>query len=238
MSLKRTRAAEEGGEPGHRFRNAAFQTHATALHERPCAAAKYTCIRGDKPVGPLASRGRSIGYELIDNARVFSELSHDVVRLIDEVGHTTSKLVPPDTLDCQETHHFSLLASQALKNAQRGSATCKQIDTIIADSVDRIRQGIIVMEQAGLQMLQVIDSVIQASEVTSFMGGVRSSASQPTPDFVDEADDGGLLLLESVVAVQDLKCWALVLKRNLQTLRLSGYYEEAYATQQVGNARG
>lgn len=230
VSLKRTRAAEEGGAPGHRSRNAAFQTHGASLNEEPGAAKKYACIRGDKSAGSACStlgRGRSIAHELIDNARVFSELSHDVVRLIDEVENTTSKLITPHATDHQETQHFSTLAGQVLKNAQRGSASCKHINTVIADSVDRIRQGIIVLEQAGLQMLQIIDSVIQASEVTAFMGSARQAAPEYAPTSVldEEEADRDLLFQESALAVQDLKCWTLVLKRNLQVLRLSDHDE-------------
>jgi hypothetical protein len=219
VSLKRTRAAEEGSVPGHRCRNAAFQTHAGA-HAISCSA--YACIRGDKPAGPFAAGlGRSVGYELLDHARVFGELTHDVVRLIDGVADTACKLVPPHALDAAQTQHFSLLANQALKNAQRGSATCRQIDAVIADSVDRIRQGLLVLEQAGVQMLQVIDTVILASEVTAFSGCSRAA---------QDDEDSELLLQESALAVQDLKCWALVLKRNLQGLRVSESYETAFAT--------
>lgn len=224
VSLKRSRAAESGGAPSHRCRNAAFQSHATCSHEEEGSPRKYTCIKGNKSPGSLPlCRGRSIGYELVDHARVFSELSHDVVRLIDEVEHTTSKLFPSRATDYQDAQHFSLLSSQVLKHAQRGSATCKHIDAVIADSVDRIRQGIIVMEQAGLQMLQIIDSVIQASEVTAFMGKPGLAAAQPldTSGTYGEDEYRDLLLQENVLAVQDLKNWSLVLKRNLQALRLS-----------------
>ena len=152
VSLKRTRVAEEGDMPSHRCRSAAFQTHG-AMHEQPDTAKKYACISGDKAAASMSlSRGRSIAHELIDNARVFSELSHDVVRLIDEVENTASKLVPPPTAD-QSAQHLSPLASQVLKNAQRGAATCKHIDAVVSDCVDRIRQGMIVMEQAGVQHL-------------------------------------------------------------------------------------
>jgi hypothetical protein len=107
---------------------------------------------------------------------------------------------------------------------------------VIADSVDRIRQGLIVMEQAGLQMLHVIDSVVQASEVTAFMGNTRKAASQHAPASTsEENDDCELLLQESALAVQDLKCWALVLKRNLQTLRLSESDENNVAVQHIGD---
>jgi hypothetical protein len=224
VSLKRSRAAEGGGAPSHRCRNAAFQSHATCSHEEEGSPRKYTCIKGNKSPGSLPlCRGRSIGYELVDHTRVFSELSHDVVRLIDEVEHTTSKLFPSRATDYQDAQHFSLLSSQVLKHAQRGSATCKHIDAVIADSVDRIRQGIIVMEQAGLQMLQIIDSVIQASEVTAFMGKPGLAAAQPldTSGTYGEDEYRDLLLQENVLAVQDLKNWSLVLKRNLQALRLS-----------------
>lgn len=237
VSLKRTRAAGDGGTPSHRSRSAAFQAHAACLHEEDGPARRYTCIRGDKSPGALPPcRGRSIGFELVDNARVFSELSHDVVKLIDEVEQTTSRLFPSHAADYQDAQRFSLLAGQVLKHAQRGSATCKHIDAVIADSVDRVRQGIMVMEQAGLQMLQIIDSVIQASEVTAFMGKPQLPASQ----YLDASepsgeDDGGLLLQESAVAVQDLRSWALVLKRNLQMLRLSERDECDCATQQAGD---
>ena len=228
VSLKRTRAAEEGSVPSHRSRNAAFQTHGTSTHEEPGTAKKYTCIRGDKLAGSASSpwcRGRSIAHELVDNARVFSELSHDVVRLIDEVENTASKLVSPPTADHQEVQHFSSLASQVLKNAQRGSVACKHIDAVVADSVDRIRQSMIVMEQAGLQMLHVIDSVIQGAEMTAFMGNKQQSAYGFEPTVDD--DDSDLLQQEATLAVQDLKCWALVLKRNLQSLRMSEQDEAA-----------
>lgn len=239
VSLKRSRAADGGGAPSHRCRNAAFQSHATCSHEEEGSPRKYTCIKGDKSPGSLPlCRGRSIGYELVDHARVFSVLSHDVVRLIDEVEHTTSKLFPSRAADYQDEQHFSLLASQVLKHAQRGSATCKHIDAIIADSVDRIRQGIIVMEQAGVQMLQIIDSVIQASEVTAFMGKPSLAAAQPidTSGSYGEDEYRDLLLQENVLAVQDLKNWALVLKRNLQALRLSEQDQCDCAVQQVSQS--
>ena len=228
VSLKRTRAAEEGSLPTHRCRNAAFQTHA-GTHPISCAASAYGCIRGDKPADPFAAGlGRSIGYELLDHARVFGELTHDVMRLIDGVADTASKLVPPNALDAAQTQHFSLLANQALKNAQRGSASCRQIDAVIADSVDRVRQGLLVLEQAGVQMLQVIDTVILASEVTAFSGCTRAAPGD---------EDSELLLQESALALQDLKCWALVLKRNLQGLRVSGACETAFATPQASARR-
>lgn len=244
VSLKRTRTAQDGSAPGHRCRNAAFQSHAACSHDshEEGAPRTYTCIKGDKPAGsPPLCRGRSIGYELVDNARVFSELSHDVVRLIDEVEHTTSKLFPSRAADYQDEQNFSLLASQVLKHAQRGSATCKHIDAIITDSVDRIRQGVIVMEQAGLQMLQIIDSVIQASEVTAFMGRPSLAAAQPLDASGSYGEDEyrDLLLQENVLAVQDLKNWALVVKRNLQALRLSEQDECDCAVQQVSrNTKG
>ena len=239
VSLKRTRAAEEGSAPGYRSRNAAFQTHAASSHEDPDASRKYVCIKGNKLAGQAGApfyRGRSIGHEMLDNARVFSGLSHDVIRLIDEVENTASKLVS-HAADQQEAQHFSTLASQVLKNAQRGSASCKHIDAVIADSVDRIRQGIIVMEQAGIQMLQIIDSVIQGAEMTAYMENARQSASPHAPACMTDADDedGNLLQQEAALAVQDLKCWALVLKRNLQLLRLSEYDEEVGTACQVGD---
>ena len=219
VSLKRTRSAEEGSEPSHRSRNAAFQTHVGSTHGEPGAAKKYTCIRGDKSsssAGASLGRGRSIAHELIDNARVFSELSHDVVRLIDAVENTASKLVSPSTPDL-EAQHLSPLASQVLKNAQRGAATCRHIDTVVNDCVDRVRQSMIVMEQAGLQMLHIIDCVIQGAEMTAFMGTTHQGPSEPGLDY----DLSGLQQQEAALAVQDLKCWALVLKRHLHALRLS-----------------
>lgn len=234
VSLKRTRVAEEGDMPSHRCRSAAFQTHG-AMHEQPDTAKKYACIRGDKSAASMSlSRGRSIAHELIDNARVFSELSHDVVRLIDEVENTASKLVPPPTAD-QSAQHLSPLASQVLKNAQRGAATCKHIDAVVSDCVDRIRQGMIVMEQAGVQMLHIIDSVIQGAEMTAFMGNTQQGASQPCADPNAEYDVSDLLQQEAALAVQDLKCWALVLKRNLQTLRLSEQDEAAPAVPRIAD---
>lgn len=234
VSLKRTRVAEEGDMPSHRCRNAAFQTHG-AMHEQPDTAKKYACIRGDKSAASMSlSRGRSIAHELIDNARVFSELSHDVVRLIDEVENTASKLVPPPTAD-QSAQHLSPLASQVLKNAQRGAATCKHIDAVVSDCVDRIRQGMIVMEQAGVQMLHIIDSVIQGAEMTAFMGNTQQGASQPCADPNAEYDVRDLLQQEAALAVQDLKCWALVLKRNLQALRLSEQDEAVPAAPRIAD---
>ena len=90
-------------------------------------------------------------------------------------------------------------------------------------------------------MLQIIDSVIQAAEVTAFMGKPNQAVSQrvdPAEPY-DEDDEGNLLQQESALAVQDLKSWALVLKRNLQTLRLSDRDDCACTVSQVDDgARG
>ncbi|GLQ92235.1 hypothetical protein GCM10007901_11860 [Dyella acidisoli] len=89
------------------------------------------------------------------------------------------------------------------------------------------------MEQAGLQMLHIIDSVIQGAEMTAFMGNKQQSVScaEPTVD----ADDSDLLQQEATLAVQDLKCWALVLKRNLQSLRMSEQDETAFDARLVAD---
>ena len=231
VSLQRARAAKEAGN------RAGGQTRSVRSHGAPGAAHKSACTRTDQSGGsncPALNRGRSVSYELLDNARVFSELSHDVLRLIDEVENTSSKLVSSPGMDHQETQRFSNLAGQVLQNAQRGSATCKQINAVITDSVDRIRQGIIVMEQAGMQMLQIIDAVVQGAEVGTFIGNTHQA---PSPHSCARADDSEseLLQQEASLAVQDLKSWSLVLKRNLQVLRLSGHDDDIAAAWLVGD---
>jgi len=234
VSFKRVRAARDKSA---RDKNAAARRSGRG----PEAAVSDACLRGAKPAGPgcfAGSRGRSVSYELLDNARVFSELSHGVLRLIDQVENLSSRLVSPSGMDHQGTLRVSTLANQVLKNTRHGSATCKQISAVITDSVDRIGQGLIVMEQAGFQMLQIIDAVIQGAEVTAFTSSARPAPSPHvcTTQTGAHDSDSEFLQQEVTVAVQDLKSWSLVLKRNLQVLQLSGHDDDFDAAWLAGEA--
>jgi len=67
---------------------------------------------------------------------------------------------------------FAVVASEVRNLAQR-SAAAKEIKLLISDSVDKVHEGSNLVEQAGVTMAEVVESV---RRVTEIMGGITAAS--------------------------------------------------------------
>jgi methyl-accepting chemotaxis protein len=70
---------------------------------------------------------------------------------------------------------FAVVASEVRNLAQRSAAAAKEIKILIGDSVDKVREGSTLVEQAGLTMEEVVASV---RRVTDIMGEITSASQE------------------------------------------------------------
>lgn len=85
---------------------------------------------------------------------------------------------------------FAVAASEVRSLAQRSSTVAKEIKTLIDDSVEKVRAGSKLVEQAGTTMGEVVTSV---ARVTAIVGEI-SSASQEQSTGIDHVNQAITLM--------------------------------------------
>jgi methyl-accepting chemotaxis protein len=74
---------------------------------------------------------------------------------------------------------FAVVATEVRSLAGRSAAAAKEIKALISASVERVEQGSVLVDQAGVTMTEVVTSVHQ---VTELMGEISSASAQQSDD--------------------------------------------------------
>ena len=104
---------------------------------------------------------------------------------------------------------FAVVAGEVRSLAQRGAAAAREIKTLIEDSVDRVRQGTELVDQAGTTMSDVVASIQRVSAVVAEISAASSEQSTGVAQVglamsqIDEATQRNAALMEESMAAAD-----------------------------------
>jgi methyl-accepting chemotaxis protein len=103
----------------------------------------------------------------------------DIIGVIDGIAFQTNILALNAAVEAaragEQGRGFAVVASEVRNLAQRSAAAAKEIKTLIGDSVDKVREGSNLVEQAGVTMEEVVASV---RRVTDIMGEITSASQE------------------------------------------------------------
>jgi methyl-accepting chemotaxis protein len=130
----------------------------------------------------VALRGGSVVSHVIETMGSITASSKkivDIIGVIDGIAFQTNILALNAAVEAaragEQGRGFAVVASEVRNLAQRSAAAAKEIKALIGDSVDKVREGSTLVEQAGVTMDEVVTSV---RRVTDIMGEITSASQE------------------------------------------------------------
>jgi methyl-accepting chemotaxis protein len=187
-------------------------------------SASTVAIQGGEVVAQVVGTMKGIN----DSSRKIS----DIISVIDGIAFQTNILALNAAVEAaragEQGRGFAVVASEVRSLAGRSADAAKEIKTLINDSVERVEQGTVLVDQAGSTMAEVVSSI---RRVTDIMGEISAASSEQSIGVsqvgeavtqMDQATQQNAALVEEMAAAaSSLKSQAQELVQTVSVFKLS-----------------
>ncbi len=133
----------------------------------------------------VASQGGAVVGDVVDTMKGISESSRkiaDIIGVIDGIAFQTNILALNAAVEAaragEQGRGFAVVASEVRSLAQRSAGAAREIKALITASVDRVDQGMALVDRAGATMNEVVASIQRVSDIVGEISA--ASAEQGT----------------------------------------------------------
>ena len=186
--------------------------------------ASTVAIKGGEVVGQVVTTMKGINDS--------SNRIADIISVIDGIAFQTNILALNAAVEAaragEQGRGFAVVASEVRSLAGRSADAAKEIKGLITDSVERVKQGTALVDQAGTTMAEVVNSI---KRVTDIMGEISAASSEQSTgvaqvgEAVSQMDQvtqqNAALVEESSAAAESLKGQAQQLVEAVAVFKLS-----------------
>jgi methyl-accepting chemotaxis protein len=134
-------------------------------------SASSVAIKGGEVVGQVVETMKGIN----DSSRKIS----DIISVIDGIAFQTNILALNAAVEAaragDQGRGFAVVASEVRSLAGRSAEAAKEIKSLIGASVERVEQGTTLVDQAGVTMTDLVDSI---KRVTDLMSEISAASSE------------------------------------------------------------
>ncbi len=130
----------------------------------------------------VAAHGGEVVGEVVSTMRGINESSKkiaDIIGVIDSIAFQTNILALNAAVEAaragEQGRGFAVVATEVRALAGRSADAARQIKALIDDSVERVSQGTVLVDQAGTTMAEVVGAV---RRVTDLMGEISAASSE------------------------------------------------------------
>ena len=200
----------------------------------------------------IASQGGDVVRQVVDTMNSINASSRkivDIIAVIDGIAFQTNILALNAAVEAaragEQGRGFAVVASEVRSLAQRSAAAAKEIKELIDDSVDKVGSGSKLVEQAGVTMSDIVDSV---QRVTQIVGNIADASEEQSVGItqvnqaISQMDQGtqqnAALVEEAAAAAQALQGQAEKLESVVAVFKLEGRVHAGLRTAQVAPAAG
>jgi methyl-accepting chemotaxis protein len=128
----------------------------------------------------VAERGGAVVGQVVDTMESINTSARkivDIISVIDGIAFQTNILALNAAVEAaragEQGRGFAVVATEVRNLAHRSAAAAKEIKTLIDDSVGKVDAGSKLVEQAGMTMSEVVDSI---KRVTDIMGEITTAS--------------------------------------------------------------
>jgi methyl-accepting chemotaxis protein-1 (serine sensor receptor) len=122
----------------------------------------------------IAIKGGAVVAQVVDTMGSINESSKkivDIISVIDGIAFQTNILALNAAVEAaragEQGRGFAVVAAEVRNLAQRSAGAAKEIKGLIDDSVERVRAGTKLADEAGTTMAEVVDSVRRVTDIIS-----------------------------------------------------------------------
>jgi len=176
-----------------------------------------------------AAVGRAV--ETMKEINSSSKRIADIIGVIDGIAFQTNILALNAAVEAaragEQGRGFAVVASEVRSLAGRSAEAAREIKSLITASVERVEHGTALVDQAGVTMNQVVNSI---QRVTDIMGEISIASTQQSEgvmqvgEAVSQMDQAtqqnAALVEESAAAAESLKTQAQQLVRSVAVFKL------------------
>jgi methyl-accepting chemotaxis protein len=183
----------------------------------------------------VAIKGGNVVGQVVETMKGINESSRkisDIISVIDGIAFQTNILALNAAVEAaragEQGRGFAVVASEVRSLAGRSAEAAKEIKTLINASVERVEHGTSLVDQAGVTMTEVVDSI---KRVTDIMGEISAASSEQSlgvsqvGEAVNQMDQttqqNAALVEEMAAAATSLKSQAQELVQVVAVFRLS-----------------
>jgi methyl-accepting chemotaxis protein len=132
----------------------------------------------------VAVKGGAVVSDVVQTMGSINESSKkivDIISVIDGIAFQTNILALNAAVEAaragEQGRGFAVVAAEVRNLAQRSAGAAKEIKALIGDSVEKVEAGSKLVDQAGITMNEVVDSI---RRVTDIMGEITAASEEQT----------------------------------------------------------
>jgi methyl-accepting chemotaxis protein len=183
----------------------------------------------------VATQGGNVVAQVVDTMKGINDSSKkisDIISVIDGIAFQTNILALNAAVEAaragEQGRGFAVVAGEVRNLAQRSAEAAKEIKSLINASVDRVAQGTVLVDRAGVTMAEVVGAI---QRVTDIMGEISSASVEQSSGVaqvgeavtqMDQAtQQNAALVEESAAAASSLKAQAEQMVQAVAVFKLS-----------------
>ena len=192
----------------------------------------------------VAVKGGAVVSQVVvtmDEINQSSKKIVDIISVIDGIAFQTNILALNAAVEAaragEQGRGFAVVASEVRNLAQRSAAAAKEIKTLIGDSVDKVRTGSTLVDQAGHTMEEIVASVRRVSDIMSEITAAsqeQSTGIQEIGSAINQMDEmtqqNAALVEEAAAAAESLEEQADLLTKSLDVFKLNTLHSSKKTT--------
>ena len=133
----------------------------------------------------VAGKGGAVVQKVVETMSSISQASKkiaDIITVIDEIAFQTNILALNAAVEAaragEQGRGFAVVASEVRSLAQRSAEAAKEITSLISDSVNRVKVGAELVDDAGKTMTDIVSSVNQVTDIIAQIAQASQEQSQ------------------------------------------------------------
>jgi len=133
-----------------------------------------------KGASAVAVKGGDVVGQVVETMKGINDSSKkiaDIISVIDGIAFQTNILALNAAVEAaragEQGRGFAVVASEVRNLAGRSAEAAKEIKSLISASVERVEQGTVLVDQAGVTMTEVVGSI---KRVTDIMGEISAAS--------------------------------------------------------------
>jgi methyl-accepting chemotaxis protein-1 (serine sensor receptor) len=199
----------------------------------------------------VASKGGQMVGQVVETMKGINDSSKeivDIIGVIDGIAFQTNILALNAAVEAaragEQGRGFAVVANEVRHLAQRSADAAKQIKSLISTSVERVDQGTILVDQAGVTMTEIVASIQRVTDIMSEISAASSEQSAGVAQVgeavtqMDQAtQQNAALVEESAAAAESLRDQAGQLVQVVSVFKLAHDQALAVAPPRVSAAK-